>query len=79
MADSRSAAVLGQVVGILERPMHEHVAVFPVSCHLMHFKESRLPKSQACNTLPHSMVERSVMCFVYRSRVVRQHGAELRR
>ena len=54
--------MLGRVVGILERPMHEHVAVFPVSCHLIHFKESRLPKSQACNTLSHSMVEK---CYVF--------------
>ena len=80
MAASRSAAVLGRVVGVLERPMHEHVAVFPVSCRLKHFKESSDDSLNLKHATPFpTQWWRRVMCFVYRSQVVRQHGAELRR
>lgn len=38
MAAGRRAAAMGRVVGVLERQVHEHVAVFPVSGHLACFK-----------------------------------------
>lgn len=51
MADSRRAAVVGRVVGILERQMHEHVAVFPVSEDLVCFH--RVPFiSSVCPSSP---------------------------
>ena len=51
MADSRHAAVVGRVVGILEREMHDHVAVFPVSEDLVCFQ--RVPfTSSVCPSSP---------------------------